>query len=178
MLAGHGAVRVLHGGNAEISPLAAKDDLRLELLAIKGLCAMAVVLIAEDNADVRAVLERVLTRAGLTVLAASDGRGAWQLATATPPDVVVTDLDMPGMTGLQLCAAIRADPVLADVPVAILSGSLRHGDPRVAEARACGAWLKPFANAELVSAVQRLLAAGRHDHCAVSSACPLSAASV
>jgi CheY-like chemotaxis protein len=52
--------------------------------------------------------------------------------------VVLTDFDMPGMTGPQLCAAIRADAVLSDVPVAILSGSLRHGDPRAADVYACG----------------------------------------
>ena len=137
---------------------------------------MAVVLIAEDDFDINAVLQRVFTRAGFTVLSAFDGRTALQIATRQHPDVVVTDLDMPGLTGLQLCAAIRADPELADVPVAILSGSLRHGDPRAGDAQACGAWLKPFGNAELVTAVHNLLAAGRHAHGALASACPLSTA--
>jgi CheY-like chemotaxis protein len=90
------------------------------------------------------------------------------------PDVVLTDLDMPGLTGLQLCAAIRAEPVLTDVPVGILSGSLHPGDPRAGEAHACGVWLKPCPNAELVAAVTSLAAAGRHDHRAVPSPCPLA----
>jgi len=138
---------------------------------------MAVVLIAEDDVDVRAVLERLFTRAGFTVLSAPDGAAALRIAASARPDVVLTDLDMPHMTGLQLCAAIRADPVLADVPVAILSGSLRPGDPRAADAHACGAWLKPFATAELVAAVRDLLAAGCHDHHVTPARCPLVPAS-
>ena len=139
---------------------------------------MAVVLIAEDDVDINAVLQRVFTRAGFTVLSAPDGRTALQIATRQHPDVVLTDLDMPGLTGLQLCAAIRADPVLADVPVAILSGSLLPGDRRAGDVKACGAWLKPVGNAELVTAVQNLLAAGRHAHGAMSAACPMDDAKV
>lgn len=90
---------------------------------------MAVVFIAENDIDVNAVLERLFTRAGFTVLSAPDGRTALQIAARQQPDVVLTTLDMPGMTGLQLCAAIRADPVLADVPVAILSGFIASRRP-------------------------------------------------
>ena len=137
---------------------------------------MAVVLIVDDDADVSAVLTRLFTRAGFTVLSAPDGATGLRIALEQQPDVVLTDLDMPGLTGLQLCQAIRADPVLAQLPVGILSGSLRLRDPRVAEVHACGAWLKPFANATLVSAVQDLLAAGRHDH-GDRPPCPLTAVS-
>lgn len=137
---------------------------------------MAVVLIAEDNADVRHVLTRMFTRAGFTAWATSDGLAALRAARERQPDVVVTDLDMPGMNGLELCQAIRADPDLTDVPVGILSGSLQHGDPRAADAHACGVWLKPFAGAELVSAVQALIDAGPHEHRGDRSPCPLAAA--
>lgn len=99
---------------------------------------MSVMLIAEDSADIRLVLTRLFTRAGFTVLTAPDGATALQTAIEAHPDVVVTDLDMPAMTGLQLCQAIRADPHLHNVPVGILSGSLLPGDPRAAAAQACG----------------------------------------
>jgi CheY-like chemotaxis protein len=137
---------------------------------------MTVVLIAEDNDDINAMLVRLFTGAGFTVLTAPDGKSALDLATRQHPDVVVTDQDMPGMTGLQLCQAIRADPALRGVPVAILSGSLQQDDPRAVDVHACGVWLKPIANAALVAAVRGLLAAGRHDH-GDPSPCPLSAAS-
>ena len=107
---------------------------------------MAVLLIAEDNADVCSLLERLFTRAGFTVLTAPDGLVALRMAVQRRPDVVLSDLDMPGMTGLQLCRAIRRDPVLRDIPLAILSGSLLPGDTRAAQAEVCGVMLKPFAN--------------------------------
>lgn len=125
---------------------------------------MAVVLVVEDDRDVNLILERLFTRAGFAVMTAADATAALRLATVSRPDVVVTDLDMPGMNGLQLCEALRADPALSDVPVAILSGSLRRGDPRPAQVRACGAWLKPFNNTDLVAAVRALLDTGPHDH--------------
>jgi len=125
---------------------------------------MAVVLVVDDDVDVNAVLTRLLTDAGFIVLSAPDGATALRIALDEQPDVVLTDLDMPGLNGLQLCQAIRDDPLLARMPMGSLSGSLRLRDPRVAEVRACGAWLKPFANAMVVSAVQKLLASGRHDH--------------
>lgn len=137
---------------------------------------MAVVLIAEDNVDVRQVLTRIFIRAGYTVRDAGDGRAALRIAREQRPDVVVTDLDMPGMTGLELCQAIRAETGLADVPVGILSGSLRPGDPRAADAGACAVWLKPFGTAELVDAVRALAETGPHPHRGDPPACPLAAA--
>ena len=134
---------------------------------------MAVLLVAEDNTEVCMVLERILTRAGFTVLTAPDGLTAWQLTLAQRPDVVLTDLDMPGLTGLQLAQMIRGHPDLADTPTAILSGSLHPGDPRVLQAQLCAVLLKPFTNAGLVAAVRHLADAGRHDHSGNASACPL-----
>lgn len=90
---------------------------------------MSVVLIAEDDADIRYVLTRLFTRAGFTVITAPDSATALQTANERRPDVIVTYLDMPAKTGLQLCQAIRANPHLHTVPVGILSGSLLPGDP-------------------------------------------------
>jgi CheY-like chemotaxis protein len=134
---------------------------------------MAVLLIAEDDPDVRSVLDRIFTRAGFTVLTAPDGLTAWQLAVAERPDVVLTDLDMPGVTGLELAQMIRRHPDLAGTPMAILSGSLRPGDPRTTEAHLCMVMLKPFTSADLVAAVRHLAETGRHDHSGPASACRL-----
>lgn len=136
---------------------------------------MAVLLVAEDDVDVCGVLTMVFGRAGFTVVAAPDGVAALAAARRDRPDVVLTDLDMPRMTGLELCSAIRADPELADTPVAVLSGSLRPGDPRAAESHVCGVLLKPFSNAGLVAAVRQLAEHGPHGHAQVPSRCPLLA---
>ncbi len=136
---------------------------------------MAVLLIAEDNDDVCQVLERLFTRAGFTVLTAPDGMAALKTAVEKRPDVILTDLDMPGLTGLELCRAIRGHHELRDIPVAILSGSLMPGDSRAVDAGLCGVMLKPFNNKDLLVAVQHLVTHGRHNHTAEPSPCPLTA---
>ncbi|GAA1596470.1 response regulator [Actinoplanes couchii] len=125
---------------------------------------MSTVLIADDDTDISDILRRILTRAGLAVLTAADGLDALTTAAAALPDLILTDLDMPRMDGLQLCTAIRATPQTAAIPVAVFSGSLLPGDPRPATALACRAWLKPLTNSALIAGVHELLAAGRHRH--------------
>jgi DNA-binding response OmpR family regulator len=68
---------------------------------------MTVVLLAEDDEDITAVLVRVFGRAGLTVLRALDGAAAWEMIVAAPPDVVVTDIGVPNVDGRQLIEATR-----------------------------------------------------------------------
>jgi len=133
---------------------------------------MTTLLIAEDTKDVRQVLQQLFTRAGFTVHTAADGQTALALARCHPPDVVLTDLDMPGLDGLQLCQAIRADPALRDTPVAILSGGITPDDPRTADSQACGVWLKPFSNNDLIAAVQHLADVGHHPHHGTPTCCP------
>jgi CheY-like chemotaxis protein len=132
---------------------------------------MAVLLIAEDNADVLAVFAMVFHRAGFTVLTAPDGEAALDLARAHRPDVVLTDLDMPRMSGLELCRAIRRDESLRDTPVAIVSGGVQPGELGLDEAALCGVLLKPITNQDLVAAVQRLVQVGRHEHAAALAPC-------
>ncbi|MEV6598129.1 response regulator [Actinoplanes sp. NPDC051346] len=138
---------------------------------------MTTLLIAEDTDDLRMVLQRLFTRAGFTVLAAENGQAALELARRQPPDVVLTDLNMPQLDGLQLCQALRQDPVLRDVPVAILSGGIQQGDPRFSDGQVCGVLLKPFDNTGLVEAVQHLAETGHHQHHSESSTCPYRLAS-
>jgi CheY-like chemotaxis protein len=87
--------------------------------------------------------------------------------------VVLTDLDMPRLNGLELCRAIRGHHELSDTPVAIMSGSFPPGDPRAAEAALCATMVKPFAQDDIVSLIRQLVAVGRHDHAADPSPCPL-----
>jgi CheY-like chemotaxis protein len=125
---------------------------------------MTLILIAEDDDDIRTVLQRLFDHAGFKVLTAPDGRAALDAAREHHPDVVLTDLDIPHLNGLQLCQAIRHDPALADTPVAILSGGLQPGDPRTADAYICGVLLKPFSKGQLITDVRRLAEAGHHPH--------------
>lgn len=83
---------------------------------------MAQILLVEDEADLRDNLEVVLSHAGHRVLTAGNGREALAVIEETPPDLVVSDISMPEMTGLQLLTRIRREmPQLADMPVILLT---------------------------------------------------------
>ena len=90
-------------------------------------------LVAEDEIDIRELLRLALDRGGLRGRDGPDGAAAWDLAVARPPALVVTDLRMPTMDGLDLIRALRAEPSLSRTPV-ILFTAYVTSDPRVAEA--------------------------------------------
>ena len=92
------------------------------------------ILVAEDEADIRELLRLTLGGAGYEVECAADGRLALGKAMASRPRLVVTDLRMPTMDGLDLIRALRGSPGLSDVPV-ILFTAYVSTDPRVAEAK-------------------------------------------
>jgi CheY-like chemotaxis protein len=119
------------------------------------------VLVAEDEADIRELLRLALTGAGYEVETAPDGAAAWELAVARPPALVVTDLRMPAMNGLELIRALRDAPALRRVPV-ILFTAFVSSDPRVAEAGAISEVevVTKGSIGELRQAVTRLLGAG------------------
>lgn len=115
------------------------------------------IVVAEDHEDIRFVVQRALERAGHQVVAAPDGAAALDAVRKHRPDVVITDLDMPHMSGLELCRAIRADAQLRHIPVVLASGSLLPGDPRADEVGASATLLKPFLPAQLLALVAGLL---------------------
>lgn len=104
------------------------------------------VLIAEDHADSRQTLARVLRRMGYRVLEAGDGAAAVELARREAGDLraVLMDVNMPGMDGVAATLALRADPVLADVPIFALTGDVTtENQNRIGEAGVDGFLEKP-----------------------------------
>jgi CheY-like chemotaxis protein len=93
------------------------------------------ILVAEDENDLRELLRLALEGAGYSVRAAADGAAALELARSDPPRLLVTDLRMPVMDGLDLIHALRADPRLRGLPV-VLFTAYAASDPRVGEAAA------------------------------------------
>src|SRR5690606_29309802 len=112
------------------------------------------VLIADDNADMRAYLARLL-RPRYEVTLAGDGQAALESVRARPPDLVVSDVMMPRLDGLELVSRLRADPRTASVPVLLLSA--RAGEEASIEGLEAGAddyLVKPFSAAELLARVR------------------------
>ncbi|NEC65313.1 SpoIIE family protein phosphatase [Streptomyces sp. SID9727] len=117
--------------------------------------APARVLIADDNADMREYLTRLLHGAGYQVHAVNDGQQALDTIRADVPDLVVSDVMMPRMNGLDLVSALRANQSTASVPVILLSA--RAGQEASIEGLRAGAddyLVKPFAAAELLARVE------------------------
>jgi signal transduction histidine kinase/DNA-binding NarL/FixJ family response regulator/ligand-binding sensor domain-containing protein len=113
-------------------------------------------LVVEDHPDMRAFLAAQLARS-FRVQTAPDGRAALERALAEPPRVVVSDVMMPGMTGLELARALRAAPRLARVPILLVSAKASVED-RVTGLEVADDYLvKPFGNAELRARVRRLV---------------------
>ncbi|GAA0579429.1 hypothetical protein GCM10010172_75440 [Paractinoplanes ferrugineus] len=125
---------------------------------------MAVVLVAEDDQDIAVILARLLTRAGHTVRHQPDGLAAFEQALADPTDVLLTDLGMPRMDGLELTRAVRRHPDLRDLPIVMLSGHLNPGDRQPIEAGCCAVLLKPCPNDRLRDTVRMLADLGPHSH--------------
>ncbi|OLF08585.1 response regulator transcription factor [Actinophytocola xanthii] len=121
---------------------------------------MARVLVAEDDPDLRGMIEFKLASAGHEVTVVADGDAAMTSARAAPPDLAVLDVMMPGMSGIEVCEALRADPVTAATPIIMLTARAQSAD--VSRGLAAGAdeyLVKPFSPRSLVEHVEKLLAA-------------------
>ena len=82
-----------------------------------------IVLVVDDNADLRDLVSVKLYRAGYDVKTASNGWEALQAAENWLPDLIVLDIMMPGLSGLEVCRKLRASRYLAHVPVIMLSAA-------------------------------------------------------
>ncbi|MBK8598561.1 MAG: SpoIIE family protein phosphatase [Holophagales bacterium] len=83
--------------------------------------AGATILVVDDTAVNRRILRAILERAGAVVSEAPGGEEALRLVRAAPPDLLLLDVMMPGMDGLQVCAALKSDPTTSDVPIIVVS---------------------------------------------------------
>ena len=120
------------------------------------------VLVADDEDDIRGLVTLAVRKAGCVVVGSvADGPAALDLARAELPDLAVLDVSMPGATGLEVCAALRADPVTAGVPVLLLSAGASADDVARGLAAGADAYLaKPFSVAGLVAQVRELTSGG------------------
>lgn len=118
------------------------------------------ILIIDDDVAMAENCSMFLEDQGYKVSIASSGAEAIAQINCAPPDLIISDCAMPGMTGLELCAALKANPSTAQLPILLMSGSLRC---EVAPASDYEAFLrKPFMGEHLIGKVRQLLS-GAHD---------------
>lgn len=119
------------------------------------------ILVADDSRFVRRQVTSALHTAGYSVIEAIDGEDA--LAKITPDlDLILCDLNMPKMNGMELLAKLHADPVLAPIPFVMLTTEARPGMLERATSLGAKAWLiKPFKPDLLLAAIQKLAGVAR-----------------
>jgi PAS domain S-box-containing protein len=120
------------------------------------------ILLADDNADMRDYVRRLLARSGYEVETVADGLAARNAARARKPDLVLTDVMMPGLDGFGLLRDLRDDATLRSVPIILLSA--RAGEESRIEGMHAGAddyLIKPFSARELLARVEAHLRLSR-----------------
>jgi DNA-binding response OmpR family regulator len=114
------------------------------------------VLLIEDEPNIAEAIRFLLTRDGLRVSHAAEGAAALQLMRQDPPDLVILDHMLPGMSGLEILTTVRADPRSRDLPVMMLTA--RGRDRVMAEEAGADRFMtKPFSNAEILAEVRAML---------------------
>ena len=116
------------------------------------------VLVVEDEADIRELLRYSLTQEGYAVEEAADGAEALDRITRRAPDLVLLDLMLPRMSGLELCRRLRADSATANIPVIVVTAKGAEVDRILGlEMGADDYVVKPFSPREVVARVKALL---------------------
>ena len=116
------------------------------------------ILIAEDEPSILESLDFILRRAGWSIASVTDGDAVLGALRRDRPKVLVLDVMLPRRSGFDVLKQVRADEVLRDMPVLILTAKGQAQDRRVAEELGADAFItKPYANAEVVDEVRRLI---------------------
>jgi DNA-binding response OmpR family regulator len=119
---------------------------------------MARIMVAEDEQHLREMLAFKLTTLGHQLVGAADGEQAMAMAAAQLPDLIVLDIAMPLLNGLEVLRRLKTDPALRSIPVIILSAKAREHDVRAGlQAGAVDYVVKPFSLKDLAARIERVL---------------------
>ena len=116
------------------------------------------VLLIEDEPNIIEAIRFILSRDGWDVRTHSNGQDAFEAARARLPDVIILDVMLPGKSGFDILAEIRADPALAETPVLMLTARGQKKDREMAERAGASQYMtKPFSNAEILETVRQMV---------------------
>jgi two-component system, cell cycle response regulator DivK len=114
------------------------------------------ILIAEDNADNRDMISRRLKKRGYEIALAHDGAEAVRDATALQPDLILMDISMPVMSGLEATAAIRKIDTIKHIPIIALTAHALHSDREACKAAGCNEFAtKPLDFVALIDLIEK-----------------------
>jgi two-component system cell cycle response regulator DivK len=119
---------------------------------------MARILLVEDNAANMKLSTLLLRQAGHEVVAAVDAEAGLLAARADSPDLILMDIQLPGMDGLAATAILKSDPDTAQIPIIALTAMAMKQDEERSHTAGCDAYIaKPLRYRELYEAIDRLL---------------------
>lgn len=115
-------------------------------------------LIIEDHGDTREGYAEFLAFSGFEVMSAADGSGMWQILHERLPDAIVMDLHLPKTDGWSLIRELRSSPATRDIPVVVVSASVRESERLEAERAGCDSFIpKPCDPERIVGELRRLI---------------------
>ncbi len=116
------------------------------------------ILTADDSASVRQMVGFTLKQAGYEVVEAVDGQNAFEHMTQTPVDMLITDLNMPRMDGIELVRQVRGRSEYKFIPIILLTTESQASKKQEGKAAGASGWIvKPFTPEQLLAVVKKVL---------------------
>jgi CheY-like chemotaxis protein len=115
------------------------------------------ILVVEDNDDSRDLLHFLLTTKGFNVTTAIDGKEGVYMAKVEKPDLVITDLTMPNMNGLDLIRQVRSEPEIAGIPIIVYTSFGSDSTEPVTRAGATKIYYKPIGFEKMIDYIDQIL---------------------
>jgi two-component system, cell cycle response regulator DivK len=115
------------------------------------------ILYAEDNEFNRKIVRQALRRTSYRLIEATDGESAVTMAQETVPDLILMDVQLPKLSGLDATRRLRADPRTAGIPLIVVTSFALSGDEQQAKDAGASAYIaKPYSPRELVALIRQL----------------------
>ncbi len=116
------------------------------------------ILVVDDSSTIRSIVKDAFEKAGFHVTTAENGKMALKKIQEDPPDLILSDIDMPEMSGIELCNKVRMEPELKAIPFVIMSANDNRATMRQLLERGVSAYLvKPFNMEQMVITIEKLL---------------------
>ena len=116
------------------------------------------ILVVEDQEDNRQILRDLLGSVGFEIVEAHDGLSAYPTAAAEKPDLILMDIQLPGLDGYEATRRIKADPALTAIPIIVVTSYALSGDEEKARLAGCDDYVaKPYSPRELLAKIRHYL---------------------